>query len=92
MSEVVANQNINNNPNYIEEDEIDLRELWQTILKGKKIIAIVTIVVVALTFVYALKQPNVYKSQSVLIPTNSQSGLKSLTSKYNSYISMFALS
>ena len=60
--------------NIIEEDEIDLRELWQTILKGKKIIAIITTVVVIFTLVYALKLPNVYKSQTVLIPTESKAG------------------
>ena len=59
---------------YIEEDEIDLRELWQTILKGRKVIAGITIVVVALSLVYALKLPNVYKSEAVLIPTAEESG------------------
>lgn len=58
----------------IEEDEIDLRELWKTILKGKKIIAIITLVVVAITLVYALKLPNVYKSEAVLIPSSEDSG------------------
>jgi len=57
--------------NYIEEDEIDLRELWQTILNGKKIIAIIVIVVVSLTLLYALKLPNIYKSEAVLIPADS---------------------
>ena len=59
---------------YIEEDEIDLRELWQTIVKGKKTIALVVVVVVSLTLVYALKMPNVYKSQTVLIPTAEEGG------------------
>ena len=58
----------------IEEDEIDLRELWQTILNGKKIIISIVLVVVSLTLVYALKLPNVYKSEAVLIPTESKSG------------------
>ncbi|MDF1878587.1 hypothetical protein JHD46_02925 [Sulfurimonas sp. SAG-AH-194-C20] len=59
---------------YIEEDEIDLRELWNTILKGKKIIALITTIVVSLTFVYALKIPNVYTSKTVLIPTAESGG------------------
>ena len=59
---------------YIEEDEIDLRELWQTIVKGRKIIFSIVLVVVSLTFIYVLKLPNVYKSTSVLIPTESKSG------------------
>ena len=60
--------------NYIEEDEIDLRELWQTIMKGKKVIALIVIIVVTLTLVYALKMPNVYKSQTILIPTAEEGG------------------
>jgi len=66
--------NTHNQEIYIEEDEIDLRELWQTILKGKKIIVILTSVIVVLTLVYALKLPNVYKSETVLIPTESGGG------------------
>ncbi len=60
--------------NYIEEDEIDLRELWQTILKGKKIIAIVTTIIVTITFFYVLKMPNSYKSETILIPVAEASG------------------
>ncbi len=59
---------------YIEEDEIDLRELWQTILRGKKIILALVVVVLSLTVVYALKLPNVYKSEMILIPTAKDSG------------------
>jgi len=60
--------------NYIEEDEIDLRELFSTILKGKKTIFLLTVVVVILSFIYVLKLPNVYKSEATLIPTENKSG------------------
>ena len=62
------------NNSYIEEDEIDLRELFNTILKGKKIIFFITILVVSLSFIYVLKLPNIYKSEAILIPTESKSG------------------
>jgi uncharacterized protein involved in exopolysaccharide biosynthesis len=62
------------NNNCIEEDEIDLRELWQTILRGWKTIALITVVVVSMTLIYALKLPNVYKSEAILIPTEKSSG------------------
>jgi uncharacterized protein involved in exopolysaccharide biosynthesis len=62
------------NTEYIEEDEIDLRELWQTIVKGKIKILLVAFIVVSLTLVYALKIPNVYTSKSVLIPASEGSG------------------
>ena len=70
-------QENNFNTEYIEEDEIDLRELWQTIVKGKKTILITMFVIVSLTLVYALKIPNVYTSKSVLIPA-SEGGAPSL--------------
>jgi len=57
----------------IEEDEIDLRELWETIKRGKKIIASFVIVITTLTLVYALKLPNVYTSEAVLIPSKTGS-------------------
>ncbi len=57
----------------IEEDEIDLRELWETIKKGKKIVFLITTLVVSLTFIYVLSLPNSYKSQAVLIPTSDNS-------------------
>ena len=60
--------------NYIEEDEIDLRELWDTIKKGKFIIFSITILVVLSTFIYVLKLPNSYKSEAILIPTEDKSG------------------
>ncbi len=58
----------------IEEDEIDLRELFATIMRGKKIIIIFTLAVIAITFIYVLKLPNIYKSEAILIPTENKSG------------------
>ncbi|NPA66584.1 MAG: hypothetical protein GXO11_06845 [Epsilonproteobacteria bacterium] len=57
---------------YTPEDEIDLKELWQTIKKGKKTIFITMFVIVSLTFVYVLSIPNTYKSSAVLIPSASK--------------------
>jgi len=65
----MQNQNIESS--YIEEDEIDLRELWETIKGGKKIIALIMTVIVSITFVYVLSIPNSYKSKAVLIPAES---------------------
>jgi uncharacterized protein involved in exopolysaccharide biosynthesis len=60
--------------NCIEEDEIDLRELFQTIKDGKYLIIAITTIVVLFTFVYVLKLPNVYKSEAILIPTEQEGG------------------
>ena len=70
----------NQTPNYLEEDEIDLRELFKVIVDGKKIILLITAVVVALSFVYVLKLPNSYQSSAILIPSegDKSSGLGGL--------------
>lgn len=67
--------NSQENINQMEEDEIDLRELWNTILKGKKIITIIVVIITTFTLVYSLKLPNVYKSEAILIPTTEDSGM-----------------
>lgn len=64
----------NKNMEYLQNDEIDLRELWSTILKGKKIIISISILVVFIAFISVLKMPNIYKSDAILIPTESKSG------------------
>lgn len=53
--------------NYIQEDEIDLRELFSTIWQNKFTIAIFALLITSFSLLYALKQPNVYTSSTVLI-------------------------
>ena len=69
---------------YIEEDEIDLKELFKTILKYKYKIAFFVFVVTTMTLIYALSIPNSYKSSVILSPQgedkNSLDGLSSLAS------------
>jgi len=62
---------------YIEEDEIDLRELWETIKEGKKVIFLTVIVTMTLTFIYLFSLPNSYKSEAVLIPKKDESSMAS---------------
>lgn len=59
----------NEQQNFIQEDEIDLRELWQTIKDGKKTVAVTTVIITILALLFALKQPNTYSSSAVLVPT-----------------------
>lgn len=56
------------NQNIIEEDEIDLKELFKTILKYKYKIFIFTILVVFGTLLYILSLPNLYKTEIILAP------------------------
>ncbi len=70
--------------NYIEEDEIDLKELFNTILKYKYKIAIFSFIVTIFTLCYVLSLPNSYKSEIILAPQgddkSSGGGLASLAS------------
>lgn len=54
--------------NCVEEDEIDLRELWQTITSHKYKIIFITFTITALTIIYTLTIPNSYKSFVLLAP------------------------
>ena len=58
---------------YIEEDEIDLKELFDTILKYKFKIAIFVFVVTSITIAYSLSMPNIYESKTILSPTEKDS-------------------
>jgi uncharacterized protein involved in exopolysaccharide biosynthesis len=70
------------NPNYLPypqqpqstEDEIDLRELFKALWKGKWIIIATTFVFAASSVLYALSLPNIYKSDALLAPAESSDG------------------
>ncbi len=60
---------------YIEEDEINLRELSQTIGRYKKFIIFFSLIVTSLSVVFVIFQPNIYKSELMLSSQDdSQSG------------------
>jgi uncharacterized protein involved in exopolysaccharide biosynthesis len=55
------------------DDEINLRELFNVIWEGKKLIILITSVVAISTIVFSLMLPNYYSSESVLVARDSQS-------------------
>ncbi len=79
-----TNQELVSQNNYIEEDEIDLKELFNTILKYKYKIVIFSFLVTLLTLCYVLSIPNSYKSEIILAPQSdgksAGGGLASLAS------------
>ena len=82
-----ANTPVQNN---IADDEIDLRELFTAIWQGKWIIiAITTLFAVASVF-YAINQPNIYKSEALLAPTeqDQQGGLGALAGQFGGLASL----
>ncbi len=60
-----------NKDQYIEEDEIDLKELFSTIWKNKFTIAIIALLITSFALLYALKKPNIYTSATILILKNN---------------------
>ncbi|MDF1644251.1 MAG: Wzz/FepE/Etk N-terminal domain-containing protein [Pseudomonadales bacterium] len=76
------------------DDEIDLRELWNTIWAGKWIILATTAVFAIAAVIYALSLPNIYKSTATLIPTSGeeQSGAASLAASFGGLASMAGVS
>jgi len=62
------NMNINQQQVCVEEDEIDLRELFATIWKYKIFIVVFVFIITSLTIIYVLSKPNVYKIYTVLAP------------------------
>ena len=68
-------RNINSVTPYMEEDEIDLRELFNTIYQHKIFIAIFVIVVTTLSLLYTLSKPNEYKVSIKLAPQEQSKGL-----------------
>ncbi|EGQ7841340.1 LPS O-antigen length regulator [Vibrio alginolyticus] len=56
------------------DDEIDLRELFGALWKGKWIIITTTFVFAVGAILYALSLPNIYKSDALLAPAESSNG------------------
>lgn len=63
---------------YVEEDEIDLGELFATIWANKFTIMAFSLVITSMAILYALYKPNVYTSQTILIPKD-QGGAPSIS-------------
>ncbi|EOV3437949.1 Wzz/FepE/Etk N-terminal domain-containing protein [Vibrio parahaemolyticus] len=71
------------NPNYLPyprnsqqsiDDEIDLRELFSALWKGKWIIIATTFIFAVSSVLYALSLPNIYKADALLAPAESSNG------------------
>ncbi|MFH4688567.1 Wzz/FepE/Etk N-terminal domain-containing protein [Vibrio diabolicus] len=70
------------NPNYLPyppqsqstDDEIDLRELFKALWKGKWIIIATTFIFAIGSVLYAMSLPNIYKADALLAPAESSNG------------------
>lgn len=55
-------------------DEIDLLELWRTLLKYKRMILLVTFCTAIVTAGVSLMMPNIYRAEVLLAPVNADEG------------------
>ena len=76
----------------LQDDEIDLRELFAVIWAGKGLIVGVTSLFAVLAVVYALMQPNIYRSEALLAPVQEGDSVSSLASKFGGLASLAGVS
>ncbi|OUS52092.1 LPS O-antigen length regulator [Shewanella sp. SACH] len=93
------NTQITQNPNtyqsdarfpQVQDDEIDLRELFAVIWQGKWLIIAITAVFAIGSVVFAIMQPNIYKSEALLAPAAEEQGggLSALASQFGGLASL----
>lgn len=77
-------------PQTAREDEIDLREIWNTIWTGKKVIITTTFVFAVVAIIVSLVLPNIYKSEVLLAPAiqEEQGGLAGLAGQFGGLASL----
>jgi uncharacterized protein involved in exopolysaccharide biosynthesis len=72
-------------------DEIDLRELFSVIWQGKYLIIAITAIFAIGSVIFAIKQPNIYKSEALLAPADAEQGgggLAALAGQFGGLASM----
>lgn len=83
--------NFSTNSQHNNSDEIDLRELFSVIWQGKWIIIAITFVFAVGAVFFAINQPNIYKSEALLSPADTQQGgggLAALAGRFGGLASM----
>ena len=78
----------------LDTDEIDLRELWNVVWTGKWTIIAITAVFAVASVIYALSQPNIYKAQVLLAPSEESQGggMAALAGKFGGLASLAGVS
>lgn len=81
----------NKHPNDFD-DEIDLLELFYALLEGKWIIVSLTAFVSIIGVIYSLSLPNIYQSNTMLVPVNSSSGISGALGSYSGLAGLAGIS
>jgi len=78
-------------PNFFNK-EIDLYELFDILLKSKKIILLITTFTSILGVTYSLSLPNIYESKTLLVPVNPSNSISAGLSGYGGIAGIAGLS
>ncbi|TCI05667.1 LPS O-antigen length regulator [Corallincola luteus] len=73
------------------DDEIDLRELWNVIWRGKLLIIAITAIFAVGAVAFAISKPNIYKADALLAPAESAGGaggLRALAGQFGGLASL----
>ena len=72
------------------EDEIDLRELFMVLWRGRWVIVVITFMAAVISVFIALSLPNIYRAEALLAPASSEEsgGLAGLASQYGGLASL----
>jgi hypothetical protein len=81
----------NKHPNDFD-DEIDLRELFYALLDGKWIIVSLTAFASIIGVIYSLSLPNIYQSNTMLVPVNPSSGISGALGSYSGLAGLAGIS
>ena len=87
MQEAHSNKHPNDS-----DDEIDLLELFYVLLKGKWIIVSLTAFVSIIGVIYSLLLPNIYQSNTMLVPVNLSSGISGALGSYSGLAGLAGIS
>lgn len=79
-------------PNPAQDDEIDLRELFATLWRGKWIILFFTIAFAVVGVFYALSKPNIYQASVLLAPAQDDGGAGGLSGQLGGLASLAGIS
>lgn len=67
-----------NNKNLTQNDEIDLGEIFQTIIEGKWVILFITSIFLIISLFYSLSLPNIYQSNAILSPVGEHNSANNI--------------
>ena len=77
----------------IGDDEIDLRELFSVLWRGKWTVISATLLAAGIAVFVALQMPNIYRSEALLAPVSAESGgMGALASKYGALAGLAGIS